>query len=163
MPDLTRINNALLMLATAAFLLTALPAGHAADAPPAQKTDTAADLARRETELRNALKANPNNAEAHLQLGRLNLDKGNWTAAASEARAARSGNTRNDEADGLLATALYLQSKYDVLFREVEPGQREARAESIVRMNVGLAHLYTSQFDRAEPLLRDAVRLDPDS
>ena len=94
MPDLTRINNALLMLATAAFLLTALPAGHAADAPPAQKTDTAADLARRETELRNALKANPNNAEAHLQLGRLNLDKGNWTAPASEARAARNLKVR---------------------------------------------------------------------
>src|SRR5207302_4350956 len=114
------------MLATAGFLLTALPAGNAADAPPAQKTDTAADLARRETELRNALKANPNNAEAHLQLGRLNLDKGNWTAAASEARAARSGNTRNDEADGLRARALDVASQYDVLVLEVEPGPRHA-------------------------------------
>src|SRR6476646_1036691 len=64
---LTRINNCLLTFATAAFMLTAFPAGHAADAPdPTQKTDTAADLLRRETELRNALKANPNNGEAHI-------------------------------------------------------------------------------------------------
>jgi tetratricopeptide (TPR) repeat protein len=160
---LTRINNFPLMLATAAFLLTELPAGHAADSPPAQKTDTAADLLRRESELRNALKANPNDAELHLQLGRIHLDKGNWTAAAAEARAARSSGTRNDEADALLAWSLYLQSKYDVLFRQVEPGQREARAESLVRMSLGLAHLYTFEFNRAEPLLRDAAGLDPGS
>jgi putative PEP-CTERM system TPR-repeat lipoprotein len=163
LPDLTRIHNFLLTLATAAVLLTALPAAHAADSPPAQKTDAAADLLRRETELRNALKANPNDAEAHLHLGRVYLDKGNWTAAAAEARAARSSDTRNDEADALLATALYLQSKYDVLIRQIEPGQREAGAESIVRMNLGLAYLNTFEFDRAEPSLRDAVRLDPGS
>ena len=118
---------------------------------------------RRETELRKAPKANPNNAEAHLRLGRLYLDKGNWTAAAAEARAARSSDAGNDEADALLATALYLQNKYEVLFHEVAPGRREAKAESTVRMNLGLAYLYTFEPDHAEPLLRDAVRLDPGS
>jgi len=163
MTALTRINTFLLTLATAAFALTALPAGYAADVPdPTQKTETAADRLRQETELRNALKADPNNAEAHLQLGRVYLDKGNWTAAAAEARAARSNGTRNDEADALLAWALYLQGKYDVLFRQVEPGQREAKAESVVRMSLGLAHLSEFEFDNAAPLLRDAVRLDPD-
>ena len=118
----TRINNFLLTLATAAFTLTAVPAGHAADAPdPTQKTDTAADLLRRETELRTALKANPNNADAHLQLGRIHLDKGNWTAAAAEARAARSSGTQNDEADALLAWALYLEGKSNVLFDRSSP------------------------------------------
>jgi putative PEP-CTERM system TPR-repeat lipoprotein len=164
MTALTRINTFLLTLATAAFALTALPAGYAADVPdPTQKTETAADRLRQETELRNALKADPNNAEAHLQLGRVYLDKGNWTAAAAEARAARSNGTRNDEADALLAWALYLQGKYDVLLRQVEPGQREAKAESVVRMSLGLAHLSEFEFDNAAPLLRDAVRLDPDS
>jgi tetratricopeptide (TPR) repeat protein len=161
---LTRINNFLLTLATAAFTLTAFPAGHAADAPnPTQKTDTAADLLRRETELRNALKANPDNAEAHLQLGRIHLDKGNWTAAAAEARAARSSDTRNDEADALLAWALYLEGKFDVLLRQVEPGQREATSESMVRMTLGLAYVYMFDLDHAEPLLREAVRLDAGS
>ena len=70
---------------------------------PTQKTETAADRLRREPELRKALKADPNNAEAHLQLGRIYIEKGNWTAAAAEARAARSNDTRNDEADALLA------------------------------------------------------------
>jgi putative PEP-CTERM system TPR-repeat lipoprotein len=161
---LTRINNFLLTLATAAFMLTAFPAGHAADAPdPTQKTQTAADLLRRETELRNALKANPNDGDAHLQLGRIHLEKGNWTAAAAEARAAHNSGTKTDEADALLAWALYLEGKYNVLFRQVEPGQRDATSESMVRMSLGLANLYTFDFDRAEPLLRDAVRLDPDS
>jgi tetratricopeptide (TPR) repeat protein len=164
MTALTRINTFLLTLATAAFMLTALPGGNAADAPhPTQKTETAADSLRRETELRNALKANPNNAEAHLQLGRIDLDKGNWTAAAAEARAARSSGTQNDEADALLAWALYLQGKYDVLFRQVEPGQREATSESVVRISLGLSYLSMFEFDRAEPLLRDAVRFDPGS
>jgi putative PEP-CTERM system TPR-repeat lipoprotein len=164
MTALIRINTFLLTLTTAVFALTAFPVGYAADAPdPTEKTETAADHLRRETEVRNALKADPNNAEAHLQLGRIYLDKGNWTAAAAEARAARSNGTRNDEADAVLAWALYLQGKYDVLFRQIEPGQREAKAESMVDMSLGLAHLSEFEFDRAEPLLRDAVRLDPDS
>jgi predicted Zn-dependent protease len=160
---LTRINSFLLALAVAAFSLTALPAGHAADAPPEQKTDTAADLLRRETELQSVLKAHPNDAEAHLQLGRVYLDKGDWVHAEAEARAARSSGTRNDEADALLALTLYLQNKYDLLFREIEPGQREAAAESTVRMSLGLAHLSVFEFNRAEPLLRDAVTLDSGS
>jgi cellulose synthase operon protein C len=160
---LTWINSLLLAVATVAFALAAVPAGHAADAPPAQKTDTAEDLSRRETELRSALKANPNNAEAHLQLGRIYLDKGNWTAAVTEARAARGSATQKDAADALLAWALFLQGTVDSLFREIEPGQREAGAESRVRMSLGLAHLNLFEFNSAEPLLRDAVRLDPHS
>ncbi len=163
MLGLTRINSFLLALATAAFALTALPAGHAADAPPAQKTGTAADLLRRESELRSVLKANPKNAEAHLQLGQIYIDKADWVRAEVEARAARGSGTRNDEADALLAWALYLQGKFDVLLREVEPGQREPKAESTVRMSLGLAHLDLREFNRAEPLLRDAVILDSGS
>ena len=163
LPGPTWIDSFLLALATAAFALIALPAGHAADAPPAQKTDTAADLSRRETELRSALKANPNDAEAHLQLGRIYVDKGNWTAAVKEARAARGSVTQKDAADALLAWALFLQGSFDALFREVEPGQRESGAESRVRMSLGLAHLNLLEFTSAEPLLRDAVRLDPHS
>jgi cellulose synthase operon protein C len=160
---LTRINGVLLALATAAFALTASPAGHAADAPPAQKTDTAADLQRQESELRSAVKANPNNAEAHLQLGHIFIDKADWVRAEVEARAARGIGTRNDEADALLAWALFLQGKSDVLFREIEPGQREPKAESTVRMSLGLEHLALHEFNRAEPLLRDAVTLDSGS
>jgi cellulose synthase operon protein C len=160
---LTWINSFLLAVATAAFALTALPAGHAADAPPAQKTDAVADLPHRETELRRAVKADPKDAAAHLELGHLYLDKADWIGAEAEAQAARSIGTRNDEADALLAWALFLQGKYDLLFREIEPGQRKAEAESTVRMNLGLARLGASELDRAEPLLRDAVRLDPHS
>jgi putative PEP-CTERM system TPR-repeat lipoprotein len=163
MLGLTRIKSFLLALAIAAFALIALPAGHAADAPPAQKAGTAADLLRRESELRSVVKANPNNTEAHLQLGHIYIDKGDWVRAEVQARAARGSGTRNDEADALLAWALFLQGKSDVLFREVEPGKREPKAESTVRMSLGLAHLSLGEFNRAEPLLRDAVTLDSGS
>jgi putative PEP-CTERM system TPR-repeat lipoprotein len=159
----TWIDSFLLALTTAAFALIALPAGHAADAPPAQKTDAAADLLRRETELRSVLKANPNKTEAHLQLGQIYIDKGDWVRAEVEARAARGSGARNDQADALLAWALFLQGKSDLLFREVEPGQREPKAESTVRMSLGSAHFSLREFNRAEPLLRDAVTLDSSS
>jgi putative PEP-CTERM system TPR-repeat lipoprotein len=160
----TSISSFFLALATTVLMLTTLPAAHAADGPaPTKKENEAANRGRREIELRNALKANPNDAEAHFQLGRLYIDSGNWPAAITEFRAARQVKTPNDDLDAQLAWALYLQDDYGVLLREVKPGQRNSQAESTVRMSLGLADLYTSDLGDAERLLRDAVRLDPHS
>jgi len=145
-------------------MLTMPPTSHAADAQePAKKSDSAADRTRREMELRNALKANPNDAETHYQLGRLYMDGGNWGAAITELRAARRSNASNVELDAQLAWALYLRDDYGSLFREIKPGERSPQAESMVRMSLGLADLYTLDLGNAERLLRDAVRLDPGS
>src|SRR3954452_18753286 len=143
-------------------MLAVVPTAHSADvAESTKKNDTAADLRHRETELRNALKANPNDGNIHFQLGRVYLDEGNWRAAITELRAARRSNAPSDDLDAQLAWALYLQDDYSALFREIQPGERNPKSESIVRMSLGLAYLYTSDLGSAERLLRDAVRLDP--
>src|SRR4051794_33096313 len=135
---------------------------HAAMVRPRKKRKTQpADRNRREIELRNALKANPNDADAHFQLGRFYLDGGNSRAAVTEFRAARRSDTPRDDLDAQLAWALYLQGDNGALFREIKPGERSSQAESTVRMSLGLAYLYITDFGTADRLLRDAVRLDP--
>ena len=91
------------------------------------------------------------------------LDGGNWSAAITEFRAARRSGATDDDLDAQLAWALYLQDDTSTLFREIKPGDRKPPAESLVRMSLGLAYLYTPDLDNAERMLRDAVRLDPGS
>ncbi|MGE3781716.1 MAG: tetratricopeptide repeat protein [Alphaproteobacteria bacterium] len=159
----TSVKVLVLALATLGLMLTTAPIGYAADIGEPTKRNNVIDYHRREMELRNALKVNPNDSEAHFQLGRVYLDGGDWRAAITEFRAARRGGTNNDDLDAQLAWALYLEDEYNALFREIKPGDRKAPAESLVRLSLGLAHLHSQDLDNAERMVRDAVRLDPDS
>jgi putative PEP-CTERM system TPR-repeat lipoprotein len=157
-------------LATAVLVSTAPPTAHAADpampakeAAPAKPNDAGANLRQRETELRNTLRTNPNDAAAHFQLGRVYLDQGNWREAVTEFRSAQRSGANNDDLDAQLAWALYLSNDTSRLFREIKPGDRKPAAESLVRMSLGFASLLAQNIDDADRLLRDAVRLDPDS
>ena len=113
--------------------------------------------------MRSALSANPDDGGAHVKLGHVYIDEGKYAAAVDEARAALRGGARNDDADALLAWALFLANEQNVLLAQIKPGQREAHAESTVRLSLGMAHLNPLELDSVEPLLRDAVRLDPGS
>ncbi len=157
------VLNIFLALAAFALVLTTVPTVHAADTDEPAKKNDVADLRRREADLRNALKANPNDAEAHFQLGRIYLDGGDWRAAITEFRAARRGGMANDDLDAQLAWALYLEDDYNALFREIKPNDRKAPAELLVRLSLGLAYLHTENLDNAESMVRDAVKLDPSS
>jgi putative PEP-CTERM system TPR-repeat lipoprotein len=119
------------------------------------------DLRRAEIELRNASLANPKNADLHIQLADLYLRMQNLPAAEAEARLARTNKGPADEVDPLLARALSQQGKFTELFRDVTPAGREAKAESQVRVALGLAHLQLQELSQAAPLLQDAERLDP--
>ena len=164
MVNVALINNVFLALAAFALVLTTAPTLRAAEPEqPTKKSDVASDLRRREAELRNVLKANPNDADTHFQLGRVYLDEGNWRAATTEFRAARRSGTVNDDLDAQLAWSLYLDDDYSALFREIKPGDRKASAELLVRLSLGLAYIRFQELDNAERLVRDAVRLDPDS
>ena len=167
MSNLSPFRKSLLTASIAAWTLALAPAGHAqgmADqaAAGAQKTDKAADLKREETELRDAARANPEDAGAHLKLIRHYLKVGNYPAAEAEARAIQPVGNARDETEALLARALYFEGKTDELIDQIKPADRQPDDESEVRLRLGLAHFDLRELDEAEPLLRDAVRLDPD-
>jgi putative PEP-CTERM system TPR-repeat lipoprotein len=118
------------------------------------------DLRGAEIQLRNAVRANPSDPALHVELARLYLEMANLPAAEAEARLARQYKGPIDAVDPLLAQALLQENKFTELFRDVQPGDRSAKAESQVRLALGTAHLVLQEMDQAEPLLREAERLD---
>ena len=117
------------------------------------------DLKGAEIELRNAAHANPNDPSIHVQLADIYLKIGNLPDAEAEARLAENGGAK-DAADPLLAEALLRQNKITELLQQVKPGDRPNAEESAVRFVLGSAHLNLKELTEAEPLLRDAERLD---
>jgi cellulose synthase operon protein C len=118
------------------------------------------DLKGAEIQLRNAVRGDPDNPALHIELAGIYLQMQNLPAAEVEARLARSEKGPVDAIDPLLAQALLQENKFAELFRDVRPGNREAKAESQVRLALGLGHLQLQEMDQAEPLLNDAERLD---
>ena len=134
--------------------------GYAKDA---QQMIAKGDLRGAEIQLRNAVRANPNDASLHVELGKLYLKIGNLPAAEVEAREARRAHGSDDAADAVLAEALLRQNKMTQLFQLIQPGNRAAPDEAEVRLALGQAHLGLGEVAQAEPLLRDAERLDDQS
>lgn len=161
--NLRGIDTLLQAAAIAACTLAAVPGAHAANAPDTkQASGSGGDLRQQEAELRKILTADPKDTSAHLKLGQVYIDEANYAAAEEEARAAKRGDSKySDEADALLAWSLFLEDQRDRLLAEIKPGDREPHAEAVVRMSLGLALVTPLTFDKAQPLLRDAVRLDP--
>lgn len=135
----------------------------AARAGQKQATSPAIPLGQQEKAQREIVKAHPDDAAAHLRLSQIYIDEGRWLGAVDEARAAKRISPQSDEADALLATALFLDGDEDALLTQIKPGNRAPEAESVIRMRLGLAHFDIGESSAAEPLLRDAVKLDPKS
>lgn len=126
----------------------------------AENRTTKEDLLRQEIELRNVAQAKPGDPAPHIALAKLYLKLQNLPAAEAEARLARDDKGPTDEVDPPLAQALLQQNKLSELFRDVQPGSRENKSESQVRLALGLGHLALLELNQAEPLLKDAERLD---
>ena len=74
---------------------------------------------------------------------------------------AQQNNAADNDVAPLLAEVLQLQNKVVELFQQVHTADRPAKVESEVRYFLGAAHLNLGEDNQAEPLLRDAERLDP--
>jgi putative PEP-CTERM system TPR-repeat lipoprotein len=114
-----------------------------------------------EIELRNAIREAPQDPVLHARLADVYLQLADPAAAEREARAALERN--GDEADYLsvLMDALLRQDKFADLLDLVKPGDRTPALESKVRTALGTAEAGLRDRDKAENLLREAVRLDP--
>jgi cellulose synthase operon protein C len=121
------------------------------------------DIKGAEVQLRNAERGDPTNASINIQLAELYLQLQNLPAAEVEARLARTNKGDPDKVDPVLAQVLLQSGKFNELFRDVKPGDREAKAESRVRMTLGMAHLNLRELDEAKPLLQEAESRDSEA
>src|SRR6516164_279521 len=114
-----------------------------------------------EIELRNAIREAPQDPVLHARLAEVYLQLADPAAAEREARAALERN--GDEADYLsvLMDALLRQEKFADLLDLVKPRDRTPALESKVRTALGTAEAGLRDRDKAENLLREAVKLDP--
>ena len=151
------------LLAGAVLVLPAVASAQDAQSylAEAQKLMAAGDLRGAEVQLRNAVRDDPDDPAIHVQLAQLYLKLANLPAAEAEARSARGKGGSEDEIAPILAEALLGQNKLNQLIDQVKPADRDPAAESIVRLSLGLGHMGLQEFKEAEPLLKDAARLDP--
>lgn len=148
-------------LAPVATALPASAADVAANLQSAQQLLDKGDLKGAAIELKNASRADPGNADLHVRLAKLLLQLGNAPAAEVEARSALARGADEAVAAPVLAESLARAGKYELVLKEVPAGARPAAAESAVRLARGIAELGLNHPQDAEPLLRDAARLDP--
>ena len=116
-----------------------------------------------EIQLRNAIRDAPQDPVLRARLAEVYLQHGEPISAEREARAARERN--GNEADYLpvLADALLRQQKFANLVELVQPGNRDPVLESKVRTALGTAAAGLGDQAKAETLLGEAVKLDPNA
>lgn len=111
-------------------------------------------------ETKNALRKNPDNAEARWLLGRLHLDSGDAVAAEKELLRARKLGVSEESARPLLARALYMQGKHDDL-QALSLNDLSASGQSVVLVAQSLSLLPQGRVEEATSHLDKALSLDP--
>ena len=139
----------------------ALARDSAAFVNDAEQYIAAGNLRAAEIELKNAVRQSPQDPVIRARLAEIYLQLGNAAAAEGEARAVRERG--GDEKDYLpiLADALLRQSKFADVLDLIHPGDRDPALESKIRTALGTAAASLHDQDKAEAMLRDAVRPDP--
>jgi putative PEP-CTERM system TPR-repeat lipoprotein len=150
-----------------AALIAAAPMADAADPSAAVKEadqDIASgNLRAAAIELQNAVRDAPDDAKLRSRLARVYLQLGDPVSAEREARAAREHNGAEADYLPVLDQALLRQGKFTDLADLVQPGNRPAALESQVRWALGMAAAGLRDNAKAQTLMQDAIRLDPNA
>jgi cellulose synthase operon protein C len=152
-------------LALACAMIAAWPTANAKETSGSVKNAeeylAKGDLKAAEIELKNAIRQSPQDPVLRARLAQVYLQLGDPASAEIAARAAKERNA--DEADYLpvLADALLRQEKFQELVDLIQPDDRVPALESKVRTALGLATLGLHDQEKADQMLRDAIRLDP--
>jgi putative PEP-CTERM system TPR-repeat lipoprotein len=116
-----------------------------------------------EIELRNAIRDAPQDPVLRARLAEVYLQEGDAQSAEREARAARERNGKEADYLPVLADALLRQEKFANLIDLVQPGDRDPIFESKVRTALGVAAAGLGDRTKAETLLGEAIKLDPNA
>ena len=121
------------------------------------------DLKSAQIDLRNAVRTDPQNAEAHYWLGRVTIELGDPVAGEREASAAWERGFDPNQAVPLLAQAMMAQNKYAVLLEKLKPLGKDGGYDAMVLVHRGYAQLALGSTDDAQKSFSDAELAAPNA
>ena len=121
------------------------------------------DLKTAQIQLRNAVREDPQNAEAHFQLARVNLQLGDPVAAEKEANAARDRGYDKHKVVPVLAQAYMVQNKYQDLLRDFTVTNKDPALDAQILVARGYAQAALRDLAGAANSFAEAERLAPEA
>src|ERR1700688_2548146 len=113
--------------------LCAFPiAAHADYLSTAKASLKKGDLKSAQIDLRNAVRNDPQNAEAHFLLGKVSIELGDPVAAEREAEAARQRGYDPHQTVPLLSQALLAQAKFQKLIDDLKPEGKDPTLDAAI-------------------------------
>lgn len=121
------------------------------------------DLRAAQINLRNAVRSDPQNGEAHFWLGRVSLELGDVVAAEREARAARDRGYDPRASVPLLAQTMLAQRKFKDLLSELQPTGKDPTLDASILVSRGYAQMGLNQNDDAKASFAKAEETAPNA
>lgn len=121
------------------------------------------DLKSAQIDLRNAVRADPQNAEAHYMLAKVAIELGDPVAAEREATSARERGYDPHQAIPLLAQAFLLQNKNTELLEKLKPEGKDGPLDAAILVARGYAQINLRLPEDAQKSFSDAEAAAPNS
>lgn len=138
-------------------------AAHADYLSSAQSALRKGNLHAAQIELRNAVRSDPHNAQAHYWLGVVSLELGHPVAAEREARAAQERGFDRKQTIPLLARSLLAQHRFDTLLKQLKPDTNNPELDAITLVYRGYAQIGLHQLDDAKKSFEQAAQTAPNT
>src|SRR3984885_13177112 len=137
---------------------------HAADYLDSAKASLKkGDLKAAQIDLRNAVRNDPQNAEAHYWLGRVSFELGDPAASEREATAARDRGFDPHQTVPLLAQALLAESKFDDLLNTLKPEGKDPLLDASILVARGYAQISLKRPEEAQNSFAEAEQTAPNA
>jgi len=143
--------------------LAVVPAAYADDLADARKALQKGDLRTAQINLRNAVRSDPQNAEAHYWLAKVSLDLGDPAAAEREIRAARERGFDPHQTVPVLAQSMLSQQKAKELLSELQPDGKDAALDASILVARGFAQAALRNNDEAQASFALAEKTAPNA
>ncbi len=121
------------------------------------------DLRAAQIDLRNAVRDDPQNAEAHYWLSRVSFELGDAVASEREAIAARDRGFDPHQAVPLLSRALLAQNKFDELLNTLKPEGNDPVLDASILVARGYAQIGLKRPGDAEKSFAEAEQVAPNA
>jgi putative PEP-CTERM system TPR-repeat lipoprotein len=138
-------------------------AAHADYLSDAREALKKGDVRAAEIDLRNAVRSDPQNPEAHYWLGRVAFELGDPVAAEREANAALDRGFDPHVGIRLLGQALMAQNRYDAVLQRMKPDGKDANLDATMLVFRGFAEIGLKQPDAAQKAFADAEQQAPNA